>query len=52
MKLSKRKADRNELYGLYIKYFAKIQKIYTFEMYLKTRQQLIVEHLKGKIKSL
>jgi hypothetical protein len=37
MKVSKRKANRNRLYGLYIKNFGKQQKIFTFEMFLKIK---------------
>ena len=49
MKVSKRKADRNELYGLYIKYFGRVQKIFTFEMFFKRRIKLICKQGKTKI---
>lgn len=40
MKLSKQKADRNELYGFYIKFFIRQQKILTFEMFLKKNKYM------------
>jgi hypothetical protein len=51
MKQSKKCIDWNKqrLYGSYIEYFAKIQKVYTFEMYLKTRKQLMILQKQGKI---
>lgn len=41
MKLSKKYAERNELYGRYI--FYRLQKVHTFEEYLKIRNKLIKE---------
>ena len=49
MKLSKKKADRNELYGFYIKFFGKTQKIFTFEMFLKSKIKIIYKDLNWKI---
>lgn len=49
MKLSKRHADRNELYGMYIEYFGRVQKIFTFEMFFTRRIKLIYKKGKTKI---
>lgn len=49
MKLSKKKADRNELYGHYIMLFSSEQKTFTFEQYVKMINKLKKEfkNMKG-----